>query len=192
MHAGRLGTPARAAALLFLATLCLLACGKSERGGAASGRAGASSAGRLDAVAVSNAEYTIPVAAAGTVRTQGGNWSDPQGRQSLTVFDMNARGDLNGDGVPDAAVVLVYWGGGSGVFNYLAAVVNEQGQPRHVASAELGDRVRIDGISIKDGTVTVNLVVQGANDPMCCPTQAATRSFSLRGQELVETGKEAR
>jgi hypothetical protein len=172
------------AAFLFLPTLCLLACG---RGGSPSERGG-----RLDAAAVSNAEYNIPVAAAGTVRARGGNWSDPKGHQSLTVLDMNARGDLNGDGVPDAAVVMVYWGGGSGVFNYLAAVVNDRGQPRHVASAELGDRVRIDGVAVKDGTVTVNLTVQGANDPMCCPTQAATRTFSLQGKDLVETGKEAR
>jgi hypothetical protein len=172
---------------LLLAALLggAVACAKS--GGAA-----APSAARLDAAAVSGAEYRIPIAAAGTVRAQGGNWSDPQGKQSLTVLDMNARGDLNGDGVPDAAVVLVYWGGGSGVFNYLAAVLNDQGAPRHVASAELGDRVRIDGLSVAAGKVTVNLTVQGEHDPMCCPTQAETRTFSLQGQELVQTGKETR
>jgi hypothetical protein len=147
---------------------------------------------RFDAAALGDAEYRIPVASAGTVRARGGSWSGPEGKQSLTVLDRNARGDLDGDGVPDAAVVLVYWGGGSGVFNYLAAVVNDHGAPRHVASAELGDRVRIDGLSVAAGEVTVNLTVQGPNDPMCCPTQAATRTFALRGNELVETGKEAR
>lgn len=170
--------PLAAALLLAAAT----ACGRE-----------ASSALTLDAAAVSNAEYRIPVgAAAAIVRARGGNWSDPQGRQSLTVLDMNARGDLDGDGVPDAAVVLVYWGGGSGVFNYLAAVENDHGTPRHVASAELGDRVRIDGISVAGSRVTVNLTVQGEHDPMCCPTQAATRTFALEGQALVETSKETR
>jgi hypothetical protein len=178
MRARPLRTPLRAAACLFLAALGFLACRRPAR--------------ELGAAAIRNAAYNIPVATAGTVRAERGHWSDPQGRQSLTVLDLNARGDLNGDGVPDAAVVLVYWGGGSGVFNYLAAVVNDRGEPRHVASAELGDRVRIDGVAVKDGTVTVTMVVQGANDPMCCPTQAATRTFSLQGQELAETGKEAR
>jgi hypothetical protein len=159
-----------------LASVCLVACGMSERGGAPP----------LDAAEVGNAQYTIPVAAAGTVRAHGGNWSDPQGKQSLTVLDLKARGDLNGDGVPDAAVVLVYWGGGSGVFNYLAAVLDEQGIARHVASAELGDRVRIDGLTVAGEKVTVNLTVQGPNDPMCCPTQAVTRTFSLQGKDLVE------
>lgn len=159
---------------------------------AAMGCAKQSPAARLDAAAVGNAEYRIPVADAGAVRAKGGSWSDPQGRQSLTVLDMNARGDLDGDGVPDAAVVLVYWGGGSGVFNYLAAVINDHGTPRHVASAELGDRVRIDGIAVAGGQATVHLTVQGPNDPMCCPTQAAARSFALKGQTLLETGKETR
>jgi hypothetical protein len=148
---------------------------------------------RLDKATLSNAEYRIPIATVGdggNVRARGGNWSGPQGKESLTVLDLNARGDLDGDGVPDAAVVLVYWGGGSGVFNYLAAVVNDHGTPRHVASAELGDRVRIDGLSAAGGKVTVTLTVQGPNDPMCCPTQAVTRTFALHGQELVETGKE--
>ena len=173
-----------AAAALLLAAAT--ACAKSDGGGTAS------PAVRLDAAAVGNAEYRIPIAAAGTVRAQGGKWSDPQGKQSLTVLDMNARGDLDGDGAADAVVVLVYWGGGSGVFNYLAAMVNDHGTPRHVASAELGDRVRIGGLSVAGGKVTVNLTAQGEHDPMCCPTQAETRTFALQGQELVQTGKEIR
>lgn len=51
-----------------------------------------------------------------------------------------ALGNLTGDGREGAAVILRSSGGGSGVFYEVAAVVNKDGRPIHVASAELGDR----------------------------------------------------
>jgi uncharacterized Zn-binding protein involved in type VI secretion len=83
---------------------------------------------------------------------------------------------------------MVYSGGGSGVFNYLAAVLNERGHPRHLASASLGDRVKVGSIAVSQGRITVDLVVQGENDPLCCPTLPATRTFALTGSSLVEVG----
>ena len=62
--------------------------------------------------------------------------------------------------VADAVVILYASGGGSGTFRYLAAVVNEQGQPQHVASALLGDRVRID-------LIVVQMIGHGPGDGQC-------------------------
>jgi len=142
----------------------------------------------LDAVALLNAEYRLPIQGSSSVQVRDGKWAveNAQGRQSLTVLDLNLHDDLDGDGLPDAVVQLVYWGGGSGVFNYLAAVINDQGQPLHVASAELGDRVQVKSVTVKNGRITVRLVVQGADDPACCPMVPATRVFSLVKNHLVE------
>jgi hypothetical protein len=100
-------------------------------------------------------------------------------------MDQYALGDLNGDGVPDAAVILATNSGGSGVFVDLAAVVNDKGTPKHIASAALGDRVQIKSISINAGEIIVALVKQGPNDPLCCPSQPLTLKFKLQSDKLI-------
>jgi len=54
-------------------------------------------------------------------------------------LDQGVRGDLNGDGIQDAVVLLVYWRGGSGVFDYLAAVA-ACGKKGYKVSAAVVDR----------------------------------------------------
>ena len=68
----------------------------------------------------------------------------------------------------------------------MAAVVNEAGQPRHAASAFLGDRVRIETLAIQDGEIVVQLIGHGPDDPLCCPTQKVRRAFQLVGSTLEE------
>jgi hypothetical protein len=97
-------------------------------------------------------------------------------------------GDLNGDGADDAAVILAENYGGSGVFVSVAAVVNENGQPRHAASFGIGDRPSIQAIRIQEGGIFLDAVVQGADDPACCPTQAVTRTLKLFGSQLMLVG----
>ncbi len=111
-------------------------------------------------------------------------------RQEDDILDIRlingALGDLNGDGAGDAAVILSTNTGGSGSFIELAAVINEKGQPRHVASEELGDRVKVEKIVIHNGVITLNLVVHGPEDPSCCPTRRTTMRFKLQGTKLVQ------
>ena len=95
-----------------------------------------------------------------------------------------AIGDLNGDGVDDAAVILVANPGGSGTFYHLAAVVNENGTPEHVASQSLGDRIQVKSISIRSGEIVLDMVVHGPSDPLCCPTVEVTRTYKLQGDKL--------
>lgn len=104
----------------------------------------------------------------------------------ITLSEPVAFGDLNGDGAADAAVVLTANTGGSGIFRHLAAVVNEQGQPQHVASVFLGDRVRIASLEIEDGRIVVGIIGHGPGDPACCPTQRMTHVFQLVGDTLEE------
>ncbi len=95
-------------------------------------------------------------------------------------------GDLNGDGKNDAAVVSDGTCGGSGTFRELAVVMNKDGQPIYLASATLGDRVIINSITIDSGIITLDMVVQGPNDGLCCPTVHKTLKYKLSENQLIE------
>lgn len=97
-----------------------------------------------------------------------------------------AYGDLDGDGQPDAAVLLIAETGGSGGFIYLAAVTVEEGRPVNVATVHLGDRVQVNELEIEDGQIVITLVTHRPEDPMCCPTQVETRRYRVEGGELTQ------
>jgi heat shock protein HslJ len=113
----------------------------------------------------------------------------PGGASRPTVVlhpEVYAFGDLNGDGVDDAVVILIESSGGSGSFIYLAAVINESGTPVNVVTYFVGDREQVQAITIEDGEITLNMVTHGPDDPMCCPTQEVTKKYQLEGDQLVE------
>jgi heat shock protein HslJ len=101
----------------------------------------------------------------------------------VQVTDHVAYGDLNGQ--PAAAVVLVTDPGGSGTFYDLAVVVEQDGQPVNVATTSLGDRVQINSLSIENNQIFVDMVTQGPDDPMCCPTRQVVQAYTLQGDQLV-------
>ncbi len=107
-------------------------------------------------------------------------------RPTVTFIGSSAFGDLNGDGVDDAATVLAESSGGSGTFMYLAAVVNDKGTPDNVSTISLGDRAQIKSISIDSGKITLVALTHGPNDPMCCPTLETTTVYTLQQGNLVE------
>ena len=136
-----------------------------------------------------NAEYLSDWPTGGKAKLTDGMFFEPYEPGSasgiyLFLSEDVAYGDLNSDGATDAIVILDASGGGSGTFRYLAAVVNEAGQPQHVASALLGDRVRIESLAIQDGRIIVGLIGQGPGDGACCPTQEQTHAFQLAGDTL--------
>lgn len=106
------------------------------------------------------------------------------GQEAWDLHDPIAFGDLDSDGVDDAAVFLSYSGGGSGTFFHLLAVLNENGTPVHVASYLLGDRIGIKSLEIADGDIMVMMVAHGPLDALCCPTQDTVAIFHLHGNEL--------
>jgi len=96
-----------------------------------------------------------------------------------------ATGDLNGDDIDEAVVVLAHSAGGSGVFMYLATVRDNGGKPENIATVRLGDRVKVLAVRIDDGRIVADLVQHGPNDPMCCPTSKVRRAWLLQDGELV-------
>jgi len=138
-----------------------------------------------------NLSYQSYITASGMAPLENGEYREPTapGSEEETVVvltDFTATGDLNGDGISDAAVVLATNSGGSGVFIDLAAVVIEEGQTVNIAITPLGDRVQINSLTIEGGQIVVDMVVQGPDDPMCCPTQQVVEVYELQGYELVQ------
>ncbi len=127
------------------------------------------------------------------VRLQEGRWEgEPYveggaSRPSVGLAEgFELKGDLDGDGIPESLVLLWQSSGGSGTFGYIAVMAERDGVLTNIATAPVGDRVQIRGGRIEDGIVSLEVVQQGEDDAACCPTQLATRSWSLEGDLLVE------
>ncbi len=135
--------------------------------------------------ALANATYLSDYTEDGTVTLVDGEYDDRDAMIHTVLTDWIAYGDLNGDGIQDAAVLLATNTGGSGVFTELHAVLNTKEGPSDAAYALLGDRVTINALTVTDGVITVDMITQGPDDPMCCPTLPVVTSYTLAGSELV-------
>ena len=136
-----------------------------------------------------NATYTTSITPRGAALTNGTFEAEaaPGSASKITVrlADTAAFGDLDGNLSPDAAVVLVTSGGGSGTFVELAAVRNERGAARPAATALLGDRILVREVRIEDRRILVRLRARGATDPFSLRTREISRHYALDGNSLV-------
>jgi hypothetical protein len=104
---------------------------------------------------------------------------------SIRMGNLVAFGDLDGDSVLDAAVILAINTGGTGVFTYIAAVLNLDGSPVHVASILVDDRPLINTLSIVSSEILAESVVHRADDPMCCPSLPVDQGFRLFNNNML-------
>lgn len=102
------------------------------------------------------------------------------------VDDLLLTGDLDGDGSEEAVVLLWTSSGGSGTFDYLAAMGRGGDQIVNLGTAEVGDRVKIREARLSEGHVVLDVVQAGPEDAACCPTQKARRTWTLQAGGLVE------
>jgi heat shock protein HslJ len=96
-------------------------------------------------------------------------------------------GDLDKDGVQDAAVFLVERGGGSGAFTYVAAQLNRAGQPVDAGAVRIEDRIQVRSAAMEDGQVVLDIVTQGPGDVACCGSHKVRKTYALQEGRLVET-----
>lgn len=125
---------------------------------------------------------------------EGGSYDDPSVPRHISSLDLTALGDINGDGVTDAATIISENTGGSGTFILLAVMVNSGGGSAsifdpamltNVATIGLGDRVIVHNIELADGLIGVDFTTQDADDPFCCPTLDVHQTFQLQDNTLV-------
>jgi hypothetical protein len=105
-----------------------------------------------------------------------------------TIFGQPVSGDLNGDGVVDAAVMLVQDPGGSGTFYYVATAINNNNVAQGSNAILLGDRIAPQNITIKSNKIVANYADRKPGDPMTAPPSVGvTKYFIYDRGDLKET-----
>ena len=145
-------------------------------------------AGNPTADVLKNGAYEIPYL--GPIQLVNGAYEKRYGDGATMIntvgYMQAAFGDLNKDGVKDAVVIM--WGntGGSDIPVYLVAVTNKGKILRQAAHILLGDRVQMTSLTIDGGKIVAKTLGLAASDAACCPSVAATQTFTLRGNALTE------
>lgn len=173
-------SPARA----FCLALGLVAC-SGNGAGADRDVAPVVPSGPPSAAELAVATYSGPEAAA-TVTLANGRWQGPPfveggaSRPTVTLLrGSRVTGDLDGDAVDEAVVLLAESSGGSGTLLHLAVMDRIDGGVVNVGSRVLGDRVQVRSLAVQDGTIRLEVVRTGPGDPACCPGELATYHWKL-------------
>ncbi len=110
---------------------------------------------------------------------------------TVTLWEsMTAFGDLDGAPGSEAVALFSASGGGSGERVYIAVFGVRDGELANLGTAEVGDRVKLRSLWLEKGTAVMDLVEAGPQDPACCPTQMARRTYALTGGALQQTKSE--
>ena len=101
-------------------------------------------------------------------------------------------GDLNKDGVDDAAALYTIegQGGSNNYIQYLAVFLGSTKGLVFTARMPAGGKNHREAelVSITDGKINLNTVAYGPKDPSCCPTIKGTTKYALVGRRLKEVG----
>ena len=101
-----------------------------------------------------------------------------------------AIGDLNHDGIADAAVLYTIEGqdGTNNHIQYLAVFVRSKGKLVAVGHAEVGGKSyrSVELISVDDNTIHLNTFSNLQKDAACCPSQKGDTHYVLKGRILRE------
>jgi hypothetical protein len=103
----------------------------------------------------------------------------------VQLLPQAAFGDLSGDGLDDAALLLTENTGGSGEYVSLVAMVNNGTGFDQVAMTDVDDRPLINSIAIENGRVVLDAVIHAVDDPMVEPTMKVVEEYTLEGGKLV-------
>ena len=95
-------------------------------------------------------------------------------------------GDLDGDGVNEAAGFLTESSGGSGSYTYLAIVDSDNSQYKNVATQKLGDRVKVRALRLEQGRLELDMVTAAPQEAACCPTLKVHKSYRYAGGKLQQ------
>lgn len=118
---------------------------------------------------------------------QRGNAGDP-GYIFVRVEDV-LKGDMDGDGQPEAAVTLLYNTGGTGQFTDVFVYRWDGSAPALVGTAGAGDRA-FDGVrstSIEGGQLVIDRY--GGATGACCPSTVVRRAYTVGSSAVTATGR---
>lgn len=104
----------------------------------------------------------------------------------VQVYGEPVQGDLDGDGVPDAALLLVQTTGGSGTFYYLAAAINRDGGFVGTRAVFVGDRIAPLKLAIRYGVVIIDYADRRPGEAMSTPPSLAASKYLVCRGEVLE------
>ena len=134
-----------------------------------------------------NSSYTIE---GRKIFLQDGRLEEPIDAGSVTkirtfVVGSPVEGDLDSDGDRDAVLFLAQDSGGSGMFYYVAAALNQEGLYQGTNGVLLGDRITPQNITIKNGLIAASYKDRKATEPMSAdPSVDAKIYLTLADDEL--------
>jgi len=137
----------------------------------------------LSLSALGNATYNVQDAPGGTVTLKEGKAEVAQasgGASNFTaqISDPVANGTL--DGKAYAAADLITSGGGSGVFDNLAVVPNNNGTAGTGMTTLLGDRIKVQSITFTNNVIQVVYLDRKPDEPMSNPpTVPVTKNYTV-------------
>jgi hypothetical protein len=124
----------------------------------------------------------------GKVPLTDGSWQDrADGGSTFALDPHQAFGDLDGDGVADAAAILVERAAGSGTFFYLFALLSRDGGAIQAGPPDwLGDRSVVERVTIDGkGIIAVRYLTHKDSDRECCPTLRIDDRFRVENGVLT-------
>ena len=140
----------------------------------------------LTSAGLQNTSYYAPFLEK-TVQLRNGEFSESNenGTSTVTLLSQMAIGDLNGDKIDDAAVLLAENGGGSGVFVSLVVIVSQDAQFTQIGSIQIDDRPRISSLVIEDEKILLEGAIHRINDAMSEPTFRVKQTYRLLENTLT-------
>ncbi|MFN8490003.1 MAG: WG repeat-containing protein [Caldilineaceae bacterium] len=146
--------------------------------------------GKLTLAVLRNAEYRTQYTASRTVKLTNGMYTEAQTGLHIELTEFYAFGDLNKDGVDDAAAVLLAQTGQQAPAYELVAVTNQAGQTVIGGLILLGKGVKINQLAIANGEIVIDYLRPQPGDDACCPTwQVTEHYFSRRGLLVPKQNK---
>jgi hypothetical protein len=131
-------------------------------------------------VTLANGVYTgQPVAAGATTHPSLTLWP------SAAVFS-----DVDGKPGSEAVAAMAADTGGSGEFVHIGVFAVQDGKAVSVATALVGDRVKVQKLWVEHGQIHLDVVEAGPKDPACCPSQLSRKVFALEGGTLKQVSSD--
>lgn len=114
-------------------------------------------------------------------------------RPALTLWEPTVHfGDVDGTAGSEAVALLSSTTGGSGEMVYVAAFGMRDGVLEDLGTALVGDRTKVQSVWLEKGRIVMDVIEAGPDDPACCPTQVARKTFGMEGGTLKQLSSEVR
>ncbi|MBZ9569405.1 hypothetical protein KJA16_00600 [Patescibacteria group bacterium] len=109
----------------------------------------------------------------------------------MRIFGEPTIGDVNGDGVDDAVVLLTYDPGGSGTFYYIAVALKIDGGYKGTNAVLLGDRIAPKDTHIENGLILHNYADRMPWEPFSVQSSVGkTKYLRIENEKLKEISRE--